>query len=92
MKKDLLSALAGFQASVLDRMKKAKENEEEEQAWQKLMKCLDAWIETIREDGGNPEKSARAYAALQAELSESEPEWKTPSSYLLEQLTECLGG
>ena len=41
-KNNLLSTLADFQSSALSRMKQAKENEEEQEAWEKLMKYLDA--------------------------------------------------
>ena len=50
MKNNLLSALGDFKTSILERMEKAKENEEEQQAWEKLLKYLDAWIESLREE------------------------------------------
>ena len=89
MKKDLLSALADFQSSALDRMKKAKENEEEEDAWNKLMKYLDAWIESLREEA-DIRKIARAHAALTALQTDAESDRPDLGEYLLEQLQNAI--
>ena len=86
---DLFSALADFQSSALDRMKKAKENEEEQEAWEKLMKYLDAWIESLREEA-DIEKVARAHAALSALQSDAEPGRQDSGDQLLARLTELL--
>ena len=67
-KEPLLSALFDLKTAMLDRMKLSKEKNEEPQAWEKLMKYLDAWIESLREGSADIEKTARAYAALQADL------------------------
>lgn len=92
MKNDLLYALGDFQSAMLDRMKLAKDKEEEEESWEKLMKYLDAWIESIREEDASIEKAARAYAALQAEMTDRPANRKDLAACLLERLTECLGG
>lgn len=86
---DLLSTLADFQSSALDRMRKAKENEEEQEAWEKLMKYLDAWIESLREEA-DIEKVARAHAALSALQSDSESGRQDSGDQLLARLTELL--
>lgn len=91
-KEDLLSALGAFQADMLDRMKLGKEKEEEKELWEKLMKYLDAWIESLREDGADIEKSARAYAALSAELTEIKEGRKDLDDRILEKLEECFAG
>lgn len=90
MKQDLLSALADFQSSALDRMKKAKENEEEEEAWNKLMKYLDAWIESLREEA-DIRKIARAHAALTALQEDAPSHQEDLGSYLLSQLENLIG-
>ncbi|MCI9331752.1 MAG: hypothetical protein HFG05_06195 [Oscillibacter sp.] len=89
MKKDLLSALADLQSSALDRMKKAKEQEEEQESWERLMKYLDAWIESLREEA-DIRKIARAHAALMS--LQTDVEQKDSGDYIIDQLTELLGG
>lgn len=89
MKNDLLSSLSDFKASALDRMRKAKENEEEQEAWDKLMKYLDAWIESLREEA-DVEKISRAHAALTALQSEAESGRKDLGDYLLGQLEAII--
>lgn len=90
MKTDLLSALADFKTSALERMEKAKKNEEDQEAWEKLMKYLDAWIESLREGKADVQKSARAYAGLQDELTKDNSGRKDLGDYLLEQLEQSL--
>ena len=68
-----------------------KEKQEEEDAWNELMEYIDAWIESLRE-GADIERSARAYADLQARRSERPVEVKTTSDYLLEKLEAYLAG
>lgn len=85
MKENLLSALADFKTSALERMEKAKENEEEQEAWEKLMKYLDAWIESLREEA-DVRKIARAHAALAA-LQTDRPDL---GDDLLEQLQNAI--
>lgn len=89
MKKDLLSALADFHSSALDRMKKAKENQEEEEAWNKLMKYLDAWIESLREEA-DIRKIAKAHAALAALQADAGSDQPDLGDYLLEQLQNAI--
>lgn len=88
-KDSLLSALADFKSSALDRMKKAKENEEEQEAWEKLMKYLDAWIESLREEA-DVRKIARAHAALTALQSGAGSDRPDLGGYLLEQLQNAI--
>lgn len=63
---DLLSALLDFRSTMLDRMKLNKEKKDEKEAWDRLMKYLDAWIESLREGSADIGKITRAYAALKA--------------------------
>ncbi|MCI8818103.1 MAG: hypothetical protein HFG04_02980 [Oscillibacter sp.] len=86
MRDDLLSALSDFRVSVLNRMEKAKENEEDQDAWEKLMEYVDAWIESIREGNEDVEKSARAYAALKADQEDEKHHRRDTSDYLLERM------
>ncbi len=88
-KNNLLSTLADFQSSALSRMKQAKENEEEQDAWEKLMKYLDAWIASLREEA-DVEKVARAHAALAALQSDAETDRQDSGDLLLARLTELL--
>ena len=85
MKENLLSALSAFRTSMLGRMKEAKEKEEEEEAWNKLMKYLDAWIESLREEA-DVRKIARAHADLLAFQSEADSGRPDLGDYLLGQL------
>lgn len=70
---------------MLGRMKEAKEKEEEEEAWNKLMKYLDAWIESLREEA-DVRKIARAHADLLAFQSEADSGRPDLGDYLLGQL------
>lgn len=90
-KDELLSALYDAKRTMLERMKAGKEKQEEEDAWNELMEYIDAWIESLRE-GADIERSARAYADLQARRSERPVEVKTTSDYLLEKLEAYLAG
>lgn len=65
-KDDLLTALLGFRSMMLDRMKLNKEKKDEKEAWDRIMKYLDAWIEALREGSADIGKITRAYAALKA--------------------------
>lgn len=86
----LLSSLVELKTAVLNRMRLSKEKTEETQAWEKLMKYLDAWIESLREGKADVQKSARAYAALQDELTKDNSGRKDLGDYLLEQLEQSL--
>lgn len=89
MKNDLLSALTHFKTGMLAKMKEAKENEEKEEAWNKLMKYLDAWIESLREEA-DAKKIARAQAALAALQADAVSDRKDLGNYLLEQMEHIL--
>ena len=89
MKENLLSSLSDFRTSMLARMKEAKEKEEEEEAWNKLMKYLDAWIESLREEA-DVRKIARAHADLLAFQSEADSGRPDLGDYLLGQLENML--
>lgn len=91
-KSSLLSSLFDLKSTMVERMRLSKEKTEEQQSWEKLMKFLDAWIESLQEDGGNIEKSARAYAALQDDLTKDKSDRPDLADYLLEHLTASLGG
>ena len=73
-------------------MELSKEKTEEQQSWEKLMEYLDAWIESLQEDGADIERSARAYAALQADLTEDKAGRKDLGDLLLERLAGALAG
>lgn len=90
LKKDLLSSLDAFKSSALERMKKAKENQEEQDAWDKLMKYLDAWIESLREEA-DVRKLARAHAALAALQADAGQDRQDLGDYLLAQLEMAIG-
>ena len=70
-------------------MKKAKENQEEQEAWDKLMKYLDAWIESLREEA-DVRKIARAHAALTALQTEADSDRPDLGDYLLGQLENLI--
>lgn len=89
MKESLLTSLSDFRTAVLDRMKKAKENEEEQEAWDKFMEYLDAWIESLREEA-DVRKIARAHAALTSLRSEADSDRPDLGDYLLEQLENLI--
>ncbi len=91
MKDSLLTALSGVQRTMLDRMKLSKEKKEEQEDWDRIMKALDAWIESLREEA-DVEKTARAYASLQAAQADAESERKDLGDYILEQLSQRLAG
>lgn len=88
-KDSLLSSLFDFKTSMLERMKKAKENEEEQEAWDKLMKYLDAWIESLREEG-DVRKIARAHAALTSLQADARTDRPDLGDSLLSQLEALL--
>lgn len=88
-KNNLLSALSNLKSSMLDQINLNKEKTEETQEWEKLMKYLDAWIESLIEEA-DAEKIARAQAALQAELTKDSSGRKNLDDHLLEQLTDFL--
>lgn len=85
----LLASLSDFRTSMLERMKKAKENQEEQEAWDKLMKYLDAWIESLREEA-DVRKIARAHAALSALQQDAASGRKDLAGALLERLEEII--
>ena len=89
MKETLLSSLSDFRAAMLSRMKAAKENQEEQENWDKLMEYLDAWIESLR-DEADIRKLTRAQAALAALQADAEADRKDPGGYLLEQLERLI--
>ncbi len=89
MKENLLSSLSDFRTAVLERMKKAKENEEDQEAWDKFMEYLDAWIESLREEA-DARKIARAHAALTALRTEADSDRPDLADYLLEQLQNAI--
>lgn len=89
-KDTLLSALFDLKTSMLDRMKLSKEKTEEQQAWEKLMKYLDAWIKSLQDGNADIQKSAKAYADLQDALTKEKTGRNDLGSYILEQLTERL--
>lgn len=89
-KSELLSSLFDLKSTMLERMKLSKEKTEEQQSWEKLMKYLDAWIESLQEDGADIEKSARAYAALQEDLTEDKADRKDLGDLILERLAGIL--
>lgn len=89
MKESLLTSLSDFRTAVLDRMKKAKENEEEQEAWDKFMEYLDAWLESLREEA-DIRKIARAHAALTSLQSEADSDRPDLGDYLLEQLENLI--
>lgn len=68
-KGELLSLLFEAKAAF---MKAGKEKKEENDEWQELMDCVDAWIESIQEDRYDVEKAARAYAALEARRADKD--------------------
>lgn len=89
MKEAIFSDMSDFRTAVLDRMKKAKENEEEQEAWDKLMEYLDAWIESLREEA-DVRKLSRAHAALTALQTEAKSDRKDLGDYLLGQLESII--
>ena len=89
MKEDLLSALYGAKLDMLNRMKRSREETEEQEDWDRLMKYLDAWIETIRKEA-DIEKTARAYADLKEAQEDAARNRKDLADEILERLTERL--
>lgn len=60
MKDDLFSDLNSVKLLLLERMEEGKKRKEEQEEWDRLLKCLDRWIEALRakndrkqEDGGD---------------------------------------
>ena len=90
-KNSLLSSLFDLKKTMVERMRVNKEKTEEQQSWEKLMKYLDAWIESLQEEGADIGKSARAYAALQEDLTRDKSDRPDLADRLLEHLTASLG-
>lgn len=90
-KDDLLSALLDFRSTMLDRMKLSKEKTEEREAWEKLMKYLDAWIESLREGSADIGKITRAYAALKAAEEDERTGRMDAGDHILEWLEQYAG-
>lgn len=88
-KDELFSALFDFKSSMLERMKLSKEKAEEQQSWDRLMKYLDAWIESLR-DEADVRKIARAHAALTALQTDAESGREDLGDYLLAQLENMI--
>lgn len=86
-KDELLSALFGLRSTMLDRMKLNKEKKDEKEAWDQLMKYLDAWIESLQEGSADIEKAARAYAALKAAEEDEKTGRKDAGDYLLDLMS-----
>ena len=89
MKEDIATVLYDAKLSMLDRMKKSKDKKEEREEWEKLMKQLDAWIESLREEA-DIEKIARAYADLKAKEADEKAGRKDLADHILDKLTERL--
>lgn len=87
----LSEALYQAKLDMLEKMKRGREKEEEEEAWEDLMEYVDAWIETLREEG-DLERTARATAALEARRTARPVKRKDPGDFLLEQLQAALCG
>lgn len=83
---ELLSALTEFRGRMLDRMKLNKEKKDEREAWEKLMKYVDAWIESIQEGSADIGKITRAYAALKAAEEDERTGRKDAGDQVLELL------
>lgn len=90
-KDGLLSALAELRSTTLDRMKLNKEKTEEREAWEKLMKYLDAWIESLREGSADIGKITRAYAALKAAEEDERTGRMDAGGHILEWLEQYAG-
>lgn len=87
-KDDLLSALMDFRSTMLDRMKLNKEKKDEREAWERLMKYLDAWIESLREGSADIGKITRAYAALKAAEEDERTGRMDAGDHILEWLEQ----
>ena len=72
--KDLLSALTAAQSTLLERLKEDKATEEEREAWADLLKRLDSWIESLREEIEDPEHASRPDSVSAAGQMDSKAE------------------
>ena len=86
---DLKAALYEARLAMLRKMEFGKEKEEEEQAWDEMMEYVDAWIDSLQ-DEGDLERSARAYAAVKARDAGRPARKITAADLLLKQLSESL--
>ena len=91
VKEDLLSALYQARLTMLERMREGKEKAREEQEWDHLMEQVDAWIDSLREEG-DIERSARAYAAVKADEADRKRPRRRPADAILDLLAEQLQG
>lgn len=89
LKDRLLSGLSEFRSSLLERMREAKEDQEEQEAWDKLMEHLDAWIESLREEA-DVRRIARAHAALAALQADAGADRPDLGSYLLGRMEALI--
>ena len=85
----MMSALNQARFTILEKMKLGKEKEEEEEAWDELMEYVDTWIESLREEG-DIEKSARAYAAVEARKSKRPAMRRDTGDWVMKMMTEAL--
>lgn len=91
----LIDLLYNAKVDLLDRMEDGKEKTEEEQAWNRLMAYVDAWIASIKQEAEMnkeaAEKAARAYEKLQKELqAKSDDRKHRLADELLDALREHL--
>lgn len=85
----MMSALKEARFTILEKMKQGKEKEEEEEAWDELMEYVDAWIDSLREEG-DIEKSARAYAALEARKTKRPAMRRDTGDWVMKVLSDSL--
>lgn len=88
---DMRSYLYEARLAVLENMERGKEKEEEEEAWDKLMEYVDAWIESLREEG-DIEKTARAYAAVEALKVKCPAKRRDIGDWVIKMMKENLSG
>lgn len=91
VKEDLMSALYQARLTMLERMREGKEKAQEEKEWDHLMEQVDAWIDSLREEG-DIERSARAYAAVKADEADRKRPRRRPADAILDMLAEQLQG
>ena len=89
VKEDLLSALYDARIDIFNRMKQRREKTEEQEDWDRIMKYLDAWIETIRKEA-DAQKIARAHADLRKAQEDAARNRKELADIILEELTERM--
>lgn len=58
-REDLLAALTSAQSALLERLKEDQADEEEREEWTDLLRRLDRWIASLREDGDLREEAVR---------------------------------